>query len=85
MIEDVASNIWQQIKPYLHQSDYHDAAMSLIEVLVNNDCSLEQIKESFASDKDVKRAVIEYIGNTDIDEDVDEDIDEDVDDDDAEW
>lgn len=81
----VASEIWSELKRYVNTVDRQEAAETLVSVLIDHDEDVEDIRDAFKHDSDVKRALTAYLDNDkDYDEDdVDEEIDEDEDD--SEW
>ena len=80
----VASEIWNELKRYVNTVDRQEAAETLVSVLIDHDEDVEDIRDAFKHDSDVKRALTAYLDN---DKDYDEDeIDEDeIDEDDPEW
>ena len=86
MSSTVASEIWNELKRYVNTVDRQEAAETLVAVLIDHDEDVEDIRDAFKHDSDVKRALTAYLDNDknyDEDEDIDEDIDED--DNDSEW
>ena len=82
----VASEVWNELKRYVNTVDRQEAAETLVAVLIDHDEDVEDIRNAFKHDSDVKRALTAYLDN-DKNYDEDEDIDEDIDDDDneSEW
>jgi hypothetical protein len=82
----VASEIWNELKRYVNTVDRSEAAETLVAVLIDHDEDVEDIRDAFKHDSDVKRALTAYLDN-DKNYEEDEDIDEDIDDDDneSEW
>jgi hypothetical protein len=82
----VASEIWNELKRYVNTVDRQEAAETLVAVLIDHDEDVEDIRDAFKHDSDVKRALTAYLDN-DKNYEEDEDIDEDIDDDDneSEW
>lgn len=80
----VASEIWNELKRYVNTVDRQEAAETLVSVLIDHDEDVEDIRDAFKHDSDVKRALTAYLDN---DKDYDEDeIDEDeIDEDESEW
>jgi hypothetical protein len=60
--------------------DRTEAAETLVSVLIDNDVDADEIKETFKSDSEVKRALAHYLKDHE-DEDEDEDLHDDDDDD----
>jgi hypothetical protein len=86
MSSTVASEIWNELKRYVNTVDRSEAAETLVAVLIDHDEDVEDIRDAFKHDSDVKRALTAYLDN-DKNYEEDEDIDEDIDDDDneSEW
>ena len=76
----VASEIWNELKRYVNTVDRQEAAETLVSVLIDHDEDVEDIRDAFKHDSDVKRALTAYLDN---DKNYDEeDAEEDVDDED---
>ena len=71
----MANEVWQEVKRYVQQVDRADAADALVSVLIDNDVSAEETKDTFKGDSEVKRALQSYI-----DDHVDEDDEDEYDD-----
>ena len=86
MSSTVASEIWNELKRYVNTVDRQEAAETLVAVLIDHDEDVEDIRDAFKHDSDVKRALTAYLDN-DKNYEEDEDMDEDIDDDDneSEW
>jgi hypothetical protein len=83
MTSQVASEIWNELKRYVNTVDRSEAAETLVAVLIDHDEDVEDIRDAFKHDSDVKRALTAYLDN---DKDyAEEDIDEDIDDEDSDW
>ena len=86
MSSTVASEIWNELKRYVNTVDRQEAAETLVSVLIDHDEDVEDIRDAFKHDSDVKRALTAYLDN---DKNYDEEeIDDDIDDDDdieSEW
>jgi hypothetical protein len=74
MIESVASELWGELKRFVNTVDREEAAETVLSILIDNDCDMDDIKEAFKGDADIKRALASYIDNN---EDVDDEEDED--------
>ena len=81
MYSDIASEIWGELKRYVNTVDRAEAADVLVSLLIDHDEDAEDIREAFKGDSDIKRALVSYIDNGDIEE-VDEEDDEDFDEED---
>ena len=76
MIESVASEIWGELKRYVNTVDRNEAAETVLNILIDNDCTVDNIKDAFKGDSDIKRALTAYLDNDKSYED-DEEIEED--------
>jgi hypothetical protein len=83
MTSQVASEIWSELKRYVNTVDRSEAAETLVSVLIDHDEDVEDIRDAFKHDSDVKRALTAYLDNDKSYED--EDIDEDIDEDESDW
>ena len=84
MSEAIASEIWGELKRFVNTVDRAEAAETVIQILMDNDSDVEDIRDAFKGDSDIKRALTAYLDNDksyDDDEDLDEDLDEDSNDD----
>ena len=81
MSTDLSSEIWNELKRYVNTVDRSEAAETIVAVLIDNDCDVESIRESFKGDADVKRALTAYLDN-DKNYEEDEEVEEDADDED---
>lgn len=82
MSEVVASEIWSELKRYVNTIDRVDAAETVISILIDNDCDINDIKNAFKGDADIKRALTAYLDNDKNHDDEDEDDEEDDDEED---
>jgi hypothetical protein len=80
----VASEVWNELKRYVNTVDRQEAAETLVAVLIDHDEDVEDIRDAFKHDSDVKRALTAYLDN-DKDYDEEEDLDEDLDEDEPDW
>jgi preprotein translocase subunit Sec63 len=84
MSETIAAEIWGELKRYVNTVDRADAAETVVQILMDNDADVDDIKNAFKSDLDIKRALTVYLDNDndyadDEDEDEDDNIDEESD------
>ena len=79
MIESVASEIWSELKRYVNTVDRTEAAETVLSILIDNDCTVEDIKTAFKGDSDIKRALTAYRDNDTSYEDEDEIEEDDTD------
>ena len=84
MSETIASELWGELKRYVNTVDRAEAAETVVQILMDNDSDVEDIREAFKGDSDIKRALTSYLDNDrDYSEDEEEfDEDEDLYDDD---
>jgi len=75
----IIAEVWDLMSYYIEEVDRLPAAITLVNVLIDNDYSASDIKDTFIGEKEVTRALKAYI---DSDEEEDEEDDEDDDDDD---
>lgn len=81
MIESVAGEIWGELKRYVNTVDRAEAAETVLSILIDNDCTVDNIKDAFKGDSDIKRALTAYLDNDKSYEDEDEVEDDDTDND----
>jgi hypothetical protein len=81
MSVELSKEIWDEIKRYVNTVDRREAAETLVSVLIDNDVAADEIKETFKSDAEVRRALTSYLkDHADEEEDDDEDLHDDEDD-----
>ena len=73
MSENVAAEIWSELKRYVNTVDRNEAAETVVQILMDNDSDVEDIRNAFKGDTDIKRALTAYLDN---DKDYSEDEDE---------
>ena len=73
MSVELSKEIWDELKRYVNTVDRAEAAETLVSVLIDNDCDADDIKSTFKTDSEVKRALTSYLKDH---EEVDEDDDE---------
>ena len=78
MSEQLASVIWGELKRYINTVDRAEAAETVVQILMDNDSDVEDIREAFTGDRDIKAALTSYLDN-DNDYAEDEESDEDLD------
>lgn len=79
MSVDTASEIWSELKRYINVVDRSDAAESVVGIMVDHDYDVEEIREAFKGDSDIKKALTAYLDN---DRDYAEEEEEEFDDED---
>jgi len=82
MSEQLAAEIWGELKRYVNTVDRADAAETVVQILMDNDSDVEDIRDAFKGDSDIKRALTSYLDNDrDYDDDgIESEEDEDWDD-----
>ena len=63
MSEIVASEIWSELKRYVNTVDRADAAETIVSILIDHDSDVEDIRDAFKGDADIKRALTVYLDN----------------------
>ena len=81
MSAEVASEIWGELKRYVNVVDRIDAAESIVSILIDHDHDVEEIRDAFKGDSDIKKALTAYLDN-DKDYAEEEEDDEEFDDED---
>lgn len=76
MPAQLAKEIWDELKRYVNTVDRDEAAETLVSVLIDNDVDADEIKSTFKSDGEVKRALTHYL--KDHEEEIEEDEDDDA-------
>ena len=85
MSAEVASEIWGELRRYVNTVDRDEAAETVVSILIDNDYDVDEIRDAFKGDSDIKRALAAYV-NKDVEEEADEEADNDTDlDDDERW
>jgi hypothetical protein len=74
----VASELWSELKRYVNTVDRDEAAETIVAILIDNDCDVDDIKNTFKGDSDIKRALTAYLDNDKSYED-EEEVDEEED------
>jgi hypothetical protein len=82
MSVELAKELWSELKRYVNTVDRDEAAETVVAVLIDNDVDPDDIKATFKSDSDIKRALTEYLrdGEAHEDDQDDEDLRDDEDD-----
>jgi hypothetical protein len=81
MSVELSREIWTELKRYVNTVDRQEAAETLINVLIDNDVSADEIRDTFKGDTEVKRALTSYLKDHAEDEEDDDDLHDDEDDD----
>jgi hypothetical protein len=61
MSAEVASEIWGELKRYVNVVDRLDAAESIVSILIDHDHDVDEIRNSFKDDSDIKKALTAYL------------------------
>jgi hypothetical protein len=79
MSTEVANEIWGELKRYVNVVDRMDAAESIVAILIDHDHDVDEIRDAFKGDLDIKKALTAYLDN---DKDYAEEDEEEPDDED---
>ena len=63
MSEAIAAEIWGELKRYVNTVDRNEAAETVVQILMDNDSDVEDIRNAFKGDVDIKRALTSYLDN----------------------
>lgn len=86
MSEQIASVIWGELKRYINTVDRAEAAETVVQILMDNDSDVEDIREAFSGDRDIKAALTTYLDNDNDYAEDEEEEEEDTDyDEDEDW
>lgn len=87
MSEAIAAEIWGELKRFVNTVDRAEAAETVVQILMDNDSSVEDIRSAFAGDRDIKSALTAYLDNDKdyVEEDEEEPEEEDDIDEDERW
>jgi hypothetical protein len=82
MSEQIAAELWGELKRFVNTVDRAEAAETVVQILLDNDSDVDDIRGAFKGDGDIKRALTAYLDNDkDYSEDgVEDEEDEDFDD-----
>ena len=62
-METIVSEIWGELKRFVNTVDRQEAAETVVQVLMDNDSDVEDIRSAFKGDTDIKRALTAYLDN----------------------
>jgi hypothetical protein len=82
MSVELSKEIWDELKRYVNTVDRADAAETLVSVLIDNDVDADDIKSTFKSDSEVKKALTSYLKDHEDEYDEEDDEEEDYEDED---
>jgi hypothetical protein len=80
MTETVVSELWTELKRYINTVDRAEAAETVVAVLIDHDSDVDDIRDAFKGDGDIKRALTSYLDNDknyEDEEDIEEEAEED--------
>jgi hypothetical protein len=75
-MHDFASTIWDELKRYINTVDRLEAAETMVNVMIDNDIDVDDIRSEFKGDTDIRRALNAYLDNDKDDAADDEDLDD---------
>jgi hypothetical protein len=61
MSVDLAREIYNELKRFVNTVDRDEAAETLVAVLIDNDINADDIKDTFKTESEVKRALTSYL------------------------
>ena len=83
MSVDLAREMWNELKRFVNSVDKDEAAETLVAVLIDNDIDADDIKSTFKTELEIKRALTSYLkDHQDDDEDEEDEEDFEYDDED---
>ena len=85
MSETIASEIWGELKRFVNTVDRSEAAETVIQILMDNDSDVEDIRDAFKGDSDIKRALTAYLDNDKDYEAEDEEDESEEEEEDEDW
>jgi len=77
MSVELSKEVWDELKRYINPQDRQEAAETLVSVLIDNDVAADEIKDTFKTDSEIKRALAHYLKDLEDEDELDEDEDED--------
>jgi hypothetical protein len=81
MPTEISQEIWNELKRYINPQDRTEAAETLVSVLIDNDVPADEIKNTFKTDSEVKRALTSYLKDHEEDEEIEDEYNDDEDED----
>ena len=63
MSVELSREIWTELKRYVNTVDRDEAAETVVAILIDNDCDVDDIKDTFKGEPDIKRALTVYLDN----------------------
>ncbi len=77
MSVELTHDLWQELKRYISVVDRDEAADIVVNMLIDNDYDITDIRQAFKSDSDVKRALQHHVDDADDEEEELDDHDSD--------
>ena len=71
----LVSELWGELKRYISVVDRDEAAETVVNILIDNDVTVEEIRADFKNDTEIKRALTQF--TEDIEEETEDEYDED--------
>ena len=68
MSVELTHDLWQELKRYISVVDRDEAADIVVNILIDNDYDITDIRLAFKGDSDVKRALQHHVDDADEDE-----------------
>ena len=68
MSVELTHDLWQELKRYISVVDRNEAADIVVNILIDNDYDITDIRQAFKGDSDVKRALQHHVDDADDDE-----------------
>jgi len=81
MTIEVSAELWGELKRYVNTVDRDEAAESVVSLLIDNDYDVDEIRNAFKGDSDIKRALAAYVNGEDVEEESEDEEDYDCDND----
>lgn len=63
MSEQIASVIWGELKRFVNVVDRAEAAETVVQILMDNDSDVDDIRDAFSGDREIKAALTSYLDN----------------------
>jgi hypothetical protein len=63
MSEALTAEIWGELKRFVNTVDRAEAAETVVQILLDNDSDVDDIRDAFKGDSDIKRALTAYLDN----------------------
>jgi hypothetical protein len=63
MSAELANEVWSELKRYINVVDRLEAAESIVSILIDHDHDVDEIKDAFKGDSDIKKALTAYLDN----------------------